>query len=203
MCLSGEAVKFKCSIILQPGTLDLLILLWEQQAKRQRRRTALMICCWNSLRLLVTDINIPAFTGNAYMIMNHLLSEIPEAGMGIVNMGLIFGGVSFLHLHLINGDWEVVPFQSNDYMHHFSVSTHSFESTWKSWRGESALMCQGWTMTKYKGSKKQTISSHLVTQPLKSCMEMAFLLTRLDRRKKIFSDRGLWSLTVVQILIKT
>ncbi len=39
-------------------------------------------------------IKIPGLTGNMYMIMNHLLSEIPETGMGIVTVGLIFAGVS-------------------------------------------------------------------------------------------------------------
>lgn len=49
------------------------------------------------------------------MIMIHLLSEIPEADMGIVNVGLISGGVSFfffLYLHLIKGEGrEVVLFK--------------------------------------------------------------------------------------------
>lgn len=35
------------------------------------------------------------------MIMNHLLSIIAQANTGIVSMGLIFGGIVSLNLHLI------------------------------------------------------------------------------------------------------
>lgn len=47
------------------------------------------------------------------MIMNHLLSEIPEAGMGIVNMGPNFWQFFlFYKSHLINGKGrEVVLFK--------------------------------------------------------------------------------------------
>ncbi len=184
---------FNNSATRNTRSLNSLVRTAEQQSKRQRRRTTLIICCWNSLRLLVTDINTPAFTGNMYMIMNHLLRNTRGRHGDSQHGADFFVLFLFLYLHLINGKKgrEVVPFQSNDYMHHFSVSTHPFESTWKSWRGRICSHMPRLNDSRtQKGSKKQTISSHLFTQPIKSCLEMAFVLTRFDHSEKIFSGRG-------------
>lgn len=137
--------------------------------------------CWNSFRPLVTYINIVAFTGNWFMIMIHLLSEIPEADMGIVTEGLISGGVSlslffFLYLHLIKGEGrEVVLFKIMIHASLPCVITLLWIYLKELTRGTLFQMPRlNDNNTWNTKGHDQTVSSHLLTHPIMSCVEMGF-----------------------------